>query len=247
MVNINVSDLEQPEVVDALRSFSFEYLLAGVASKYAEINGINYQDLGYFNEHNELTRSAAFVYPFFISLANGHSNALYKLFGDFETLIYGPASSAIIKMAYNSNEFKFKYFQLRSEKNPIGIEVLHHTHYKNFEDIQNSLKKEPIHIPTFAATTFEDICIESNNSTDEAREYTALYKAINSGIKIIHDQSKKYFFAANSKTILFQASYFSAFQNAFVQNERKVIYYNEIEPPQQRPFFLKEEPQLTTV
>jgi len=248
MTQVNLDDLT-PENIAALRAISFEYMLARVAEEHAESLGFNYHDLNYFNHHNKLTHSGAFVYPFFIALANGHSDSLYKIFGKFETLTYGPASTPIIQMAYAQENFKLKYFQLESAEKYSEIQIINPTSYKGFDDLQEKIKNTIVELPDGTKPSFCEIEIQSNefvsttvdsNQKAMIRLHTPLYRAISNSIEIIHQQSQKKFFAANGSSILYQASYFSAFKKAYKANKRTVINYNEIEPPQKRPFYKKE-------
>ncbi len=245
MIDVKVTDLPLPGVKDAILRTSFEYMLARVAQEHADFYGKQYLKIDYFNQHNKLTRSSTFVYPFFIALANGHSEFLYNLFGDFQAMGFGPASARVIEMAYAQENLRLKYFQLKSDLNFAGIEIIHAAN--NFEKLITDICDEPISLPDGRTGKFADIRIESNLDwfvdKNEEKKYgrvlTPLTEAISKSVEIIHEQSDKNFFAANSKTIMFQASYFSAFENAYRENLRSIIKYEQIEPPVRRPFYLK--------
>ncbi len=222
--------------INHIRKYAYQYLIAGIAQEYNEIKG-PWSSLDDFNKKNKLNFSSLLVYPFFVALSNGHSHALYNLFGKFESFPFGPVSISIYDMVKGKNTLEF--FELNSSLNPLGVEVLATDKYANFVQIQNSIASNEFELST-GISTLSNIHIQSDRSAKTGDgQFTPLPKAIDSGIQVIKKQSRDSFFTADNNGILFQASYFKAFKQAYRDSKYSILEYEDIESPVLRPFYLE--------
>lgn len=241
-MNLTVDDLKNKNLpgVQKLFALSFEYLLVCISKEYSRIN--EYKTIGEFNSKNRLNFSKAILFPFFVSLSNGHSKALYGLFGDFYSLSFGPvsfgAASFISTPAVGSEMPGLSYFEISGTQNPVGIEI--NTQKVSspadqspdicFEKIKEKLKEIVINLKGLEVR-FQDIVIYSDLEKEKQ-----LYLAIESGIKAIKEQSSN-FFNADVDVMKLHASYFDAFKKRLKASDVSVIEYSELEEGKRRPFY----------
>ena len=230
------NELEQksnPDISDIL-VLSFEYLLAGVSAEYSRIKGISsFED---FNEKNSFNFTTLLSYPFFIALSNGHSESLYKLFGEFKAFNFGPISMSLYDELRGKSAAppprKLSYFSLGLTGEPGGFKTT--AKGRDFKEVQELICKKDV---TYNNKTepFENILIKS-----ESGRSNPLVIAISSGIAAIKKQSRDTFFNGDTYSILFQANYFDVFKKASNSGTPKKIEYTQIEKPERRPFYTKE-------
>jgi hypothetical protein len=243
---LNIQQLKDKSALGVSKVFSlgFEYLLAGVAQEYCNYQNKAgkpyYQNLKEFNKKNRLTPSSVVAYPFFISLANGHSKSLYSLFGDFYTFSIGPASLGIYNMIHDSTP-RLTYFKVNFESNPLGIEILHPERYSSFNDIQEAIEGEKIDFEHKTGVEFRNIYIAKDRFSIDIKapfeNTSTLYQAVKNAIEIITVQSNGTFFSADRESIVKQARYFSAFRKAYDENVSSFIDFSQLESPGRRPFY----------
>jgi hypothetical protein len=247
---VTIEDLRDKNTpaLSHLFSLSFEYLLAGIAKEYNEILNVKGQYLSNvkaFNEANTLHPTLLLSYPFFVSLANGHSKALYNLFGPFYAINYGPVSSSIFNLLKEPNEqTQLKYFDVNPNKpRVVGIELLNAEQYKTlslsltFSAIQKQIRDEIVQVDGENAR-YADVYIVRDNANiiennPSYADVSPLSKAIDNGIAAIVEQSEGTFFDADSNSILSQSRYFRAYK----ENQNAIIPYEQIESPAYRPFY----------
>lgn len=229
---VELESKDSPAVLDVL-VLSFEYLLAGVCSEYSRINGIS--SIEEFNRKNSFNLTTLLSYPFFISLANGHSESLYKLFGEFHAFNFGPISISIYNelrgKAGKAPERKLRNFSLDLTGRASDFKAIS---MLNFNEIQESICKTNIKVNE-KTVFFEEVFIRS-----ESGRSNPIVLAIDSAIAAIKRQSKDTFFDGDPFSILFQANYFDSFRRAVSANDHRKIDYRDIEKPERRPFYAKE-------
>ena len=236
--NNQLNDKSSPGISQLL-SLSFEYMLSCIVLEYSILTKKNTVDD--FNVSNQISPTKTLLYPFFVSLSNGHSKSLFNLFGKFYALSFGPISFDVFNIFKNDigNHTSLKYFKINSDFNQLGIEILSNKLGtpcpKNLKEcvdlIKSNIKNTTIDFNTESAT-FSDVIIESDLGKDKA-----LFEAIESGINAIKGQSDK-FFISDAEIIKLHASYFEAFKDRYNSNDVSVIEYDEIEEGKRRPFYL---------
>jgi hypothetical protein len=248
-MKLTLDDLKNKNLpgVQGTLSLSFEYLLASIGKEYSILNG--YQTIAEFNSKNRLNFSKTLLYPFFVSLSNGHSESLYGLFGDFYALSFGPVSMSVFNLITKreNNQPPLEFFKLNSDLKPVGIQVniqlLEIDPNKNvgdsFDIIKNKIKNSDITIADIHYT-YEQILIDSDPDKEGISHEKPLYLAIESGIKAIRDQSGGNFFNAEADIMKLHASYFDAFKRRLTRNDASIISYSELEEGKRRPFYQNE-------
>jgi hypothetical protein len=233
-------------------SLSFEYLLVCISGEYSSIQeakGEKYGNVSDFNQRNRLTPGVILSYPFFVALANGHSEALYKLFGPFLTLKFGPASTSIFTLMKENEKGianpPLKYFNITSQSSS-GIEIMRSDEYGDLPltsvlpSIKGKIMDEYIE---FADETvlFRDITVVQDISTNkddpDYSQVSQLSKAIDNGVYAIVEQSEGTFLNGNVRSILAQSQYFKALVKAMKSNANSIVEYEQIESPRSRPFY----------
>jgi hypothetical protein len=220
-----------------LLSISFEYLLAGFANEHASL--YQYTSIKQFNESNRLTWPVLLSYPFFVSLANGNSKSLYKLFGPFYGNQYGPVSVSVYQLLENEKENgfirKFKHFN-----NPLSsgnnIQVLDSR--KAFLQIQKELKEEILELEEMEKQPFKEFEIDSDKTNLKPQGgISLLHEAIDNSIKIIQDQSGNTFFDGDIRTIIHHSTFYEALRKAFEAEVAPLISYDDVDAVEFRPFY----------
>jgi hypothetical protein len=223
-----------------LLSLSLEYFIAGVSNehcKFQEISGTKQ-----FNESNRLSWTFLITYPFFVSLANGNSRSLFDLFSPFYSSNLGPISIAsyttFVEIKTNASPRPFKYFQNPLTENFDHVKLLNSD--TSFLQVQKRLQEEILTIDgeSFA---FKDVKIHSDaTSNSNPVEKSCLYSAIDSGIKVIQQQSGNSFFDGDIRTILHQSQFFDVLKKENQKDQLKVINYSDVGSTTLRPFYLEE-------
>lgn len=204
----------------------FEYLLAGVCKAHAKWKRLEFQE---FNDKNELQRSLLLTYPFFISLANGHGNSLYNLFGNFLSYTYGPASMPIRDLLPRSKEsINLNFFTIKPTK------VMIKGSYQGFDHLQNTIMTKIFEEDE--SIRLANIAVQKDNSEDI---FTPLCELISKGIEIVRDRVGDNFFDGNPKRVLDLASQFDAWKKPYQESKIQAIEYRDIikQPAPKRPFF----------
>lgn len=251
---ITILDLstKHPQGLKQIFSLSFEYLLAGISSEYSSIQadrGEKYSNVFDFNQRNNLTPGVILSYPFFVALANGHSEALYKLFGPFLTLKFGPASTSIFTLMKENEKGianpALKYFNITSHSSS-GVEIMRPYEYDDlpltsaFHSIKEKIMDESIEMGD-EAVLFRDITvaqdIAENKDDPGNQQVSQLAKAIDNGVYAIVEQSAGTFLNGDVRSVLAQSQYFKALVKAMKSNSNSIVEYEQIESPRSRPFY----------
>jgi hypothetical protein len=215
------------EDVQKILAISFEYLLTGIAEAYCQEKNID--TIEKFNRDNKLSWDQLLVHPFFISLSNGHSEALFSLFGPFYSFGFGPASTSIYELIVNKAEFE--NFEIDIKDTPIKVTAKNTS--KEFKDIREDIQGHTIIFNQERRALFSKLEIVKDDQTKKP-----LYAAIDNGIDIIKRQSqnKKPFFSASLEQILFHASYFPAYWKGYSENSVEELTYDQVRYSK-RPFY----------
>jgi len=218
--------------VNRLFEVSFEYLLAGLAQVHAKAKRLD--TFAVFNEKNQLSRSLLLSYPFFISLSNGHGNALYNLFGNFFSYTYAPASKVIkeylptLREYTDQKPYDLSFFKIKPSKIEIKNPDL-------FEDDYEALKEAIAKTIIKPGFTLSQIEVQK----DRKEEFTNLCSVIDNGIKIVKSGAGESFFDGNIGRLTELSSQYDAWINKYNENSIDIINYKEIEeqPIEKRPFY----------
>lgn len=219
---------------------SYEYLLAAMIKEYCDVNKI--PTVKQFNKMNGLSLTSAALYPFFVSVSNGHSKSLFSLFSPFYAFTFGPACLPGLDLLKRNRsndpsvKIDFNYFEIQDNNGLVSLVVKDIALDESFDEIKDKLKRIPL--------TFEDInesfpldhiLIHSDKGNDQKNPIPS---AIDSGINAIKNQSKGTFFKADSRGFLVQAGYF--LQNFYNENKGEIIKFDQIVQPTQRPYYFSE-------
>lgn len=232
------NDLENKtsDLMSQVFPLAVEYLVAGICEQYSKLNGINSAEE--FNEKNKISPWTLSAYPFFIALANGHSLALYTLFGNFYKLSFGPTSFEVFSELTNEDNDHLKYFQINNNDATINLRVLDPNNHRSFGDIQESLKKEQIQIDQDNAFEFSRLRVAKDKPKNGEEPTTPLYLAINNGIQTIISQSNSTFFNSDERTIMFQSNYYFDSVKVSDKTDKLVkLDLQDIKEPMRRAFY----------
>jgi hypothetical protein len=205
---------------------SYEYVIAGIADTYS--SQLQFDSIAEFNRRNKISYYLTLVYPFFVSLSDGNSEALYALYGEFYSLDFGP-SSLSIHSTLEKLPGSLHYFNTNSKSNPFGIEVKDES--TTFEQICRNIESTPV-ITNNGSRNFGQLVI-----LNDERERTLLTDAIKKGIKLINERSNNKFFLSDEKTLLSQARYFKAFAKAYNKDELSLLSYDQVATDKGRPSY----------
>lgn len=201
---------------------SFEYSLAKIFKGYSDYKAIS--DIALFNDDNKFSVEKLLIYPFFISTSNGHSKYLFELFGDFYAPTIGPIPLEITRYFFVEKN-KSDYFDFKQSK----VEVLN-PNFKNWDDVLSSILNEEIIIKD-VMYKFKDVSILNDNSVSNE-----LYKGIDSGIKILKEQSGNRFFIFNEKDLEKHSNNYRAFSSK-VKLHGKIEYEDIVKDKDKLPFY----------
>lgn len=230
--------------IQKVLSVSIEYLLAGIAVEHSNL--LKLHTVNDFNSGNRLTQQVLLSYPFFVALANGNSKSLYNLLGEFYvTKTYGPFSVSAYALFQDQQNFprQFKHFNIPAITEPGTLQI--NENEISLKEIKAELKKEMLDL-NGEMISFNEIKIKSDkNLADPDASETFLCNAIDSSIKIIHDQSGGSFFDGDYRTIKHQSAYFDILRKEFSDNEEvRHIPYGDIGKPDLRPFYSEKDAYL---
>jgi hypothetical protein len=232
-----LSQKKDKEIRDIL-VLSFEYLLVCTAREYGKAYRIS--TVGDFNKKNNLSLTKVLLYPFFVSLSNGHSQALYSLFGNFASLSVGPASLSIYDLIASDKGQTFSYFNfhIKAEQQCFTIKVsdtiTENLDLENAVDILREKIKETHLQYKNEDCRFSDILILSDKVAKKP-----IPDAIESGFKALTKLSAS-FFAMDTDVMKLHASYFPVIHMRNASNLRSVISFKDLPEGKFRPFFLDE-------
>lgn len=215
-------------------SLSVEYLIAGVCKEYSHIEGI--PNVEEFNKQNLISPWTLASYPFFISLANGHSQSLYTLFGEFYSTPLGPVSLSVFNLISSLEERSLHFFDIGNPQNEVAVVVKDTHKSSDFAALQELIKNMVVNFGA-GDVPFSNVRIERDRAPGITDSTNALYAAINGGIQAIVNQSNRTFFNGDPRSITFQASYFHAFKDTHKNNQPSILEYSQIENPKRRPFY----------
>jgi hypothetical protein len=234
---MNIINLElnnKNEVLKENRIFKdiFDFTLLKIANEFIKINSLN--SLEDFNKCNDINIRKLLMYPFFIATSNGHSKSLFKIYGDFYALAFGPVSNGLFKEFFlKDNQFDLNtensnYFIFRNNKLEFKLDFLNR---KSVTEIIDELKQNNYNInnQTF---TFNDLKV--NKDTNEEN---SLIKGIESGFEHLNLYTNNKFFSSDESALKFHSFKYSEFVNKFEQ-ENRLMDYNEIIKDKNRlPFY----------
>lgn len=231
-----LADKESPDMQKVL-SASFEYLLTGIAIEHSKL--FDFKTVGEFNSSNRLTQEVLLSYPFFVALANGNSQSLYSLLGEFYTTkAYGPFSISVYALLQEQQVFPraFKYFTIPAVSALGNLQVK--SSVQGFENIIQQQRDEILDI-NGSQVSFKELKVFSDKKIKgESNTDTSLYMAIENSIKIIQSQSGGTFFDGDFRTIRHQSSYFELLNREFENIEDiRELPYEGIGKPNLRPFY----------
>jgi len=231
-----LADKESPDMQKVL-SASFEYLLSGIAIEHSKL--FDLKTVREFNASNRLTQEVLLSYPFFVALANGNSQSLYSLLGEFYTTkAYGPFSITAYALLQGQQDFSraFKYFTIPALSELGNLQVK--SSDQSFETIIRQQRDEILDI-NGSQVSFKELKVFSDKKINgESMTDTSLYMAIESSIKIIQNQSGGTFFDGDFRTIRHQSSYFEVLSREFENiDEIRDLPYGGVGKPNLRPFY----------
>lgn len=233
MKTIEIENLQNKEIKSSreIMAVSFEYMLAEIVNIYFE--NLDYTSVSDFNLRNRLSLDKLLVYPFFVAASNKNTESLFKLFGEFRALSFGPAAVNLYSPVRSGN---LKHFQIESKENPLGATI---NKAENIKDLKNKIKKTKILFEDNITEDFEEIKIYSDKQENLNREKNFLHEAITASVNTINYQSGGNFFYTNTRGILYQASYFRSFRELYKSNTTDILDFNNLENPSNRPFYEK--------
>ncbi|MDF2380520.1 hypothetical protein JMG10_03500 [Nostoc ellipsosporum NOK] len=234
-----LSVLDNPDNIK-IRSISFEYMLAGISREHAKMLGIDEGNLKRFNDNNTLAWPLLISYPFFVSLANGNSKSLYGLFSPFFATPHGPISISVYELMERQKqdnfEGEFRFFQnpIKDDVNNVKVINVETT----FTEIQSQARSQVLEFSDGTREKFENLIISSDpkDGTGE-RGSINLYKAIDSSLKVIEQQSANTFFDGDVRTVIQQSRFYEGLMKDFKDTKVYALEYSEVGLSKYRAFY----------
>jgi hypothetical protein len=225
--NLKLSDENDSEIIDhgskiidKIRTLSFDFILARLAHIFSDLSNTGFDK---FSLENEFTTPKILMYPFFVSMSNGHSKSLFNILGPFETKFIGPTSMSLLNLL-DENGDKLNYFDSSYQKLgrynlDLKGQALSKKKLKSWDEIIKEIKGTPI----IQGVSFENIIVPDNSDVNRPLCY-----ALDRGIYVLVEQSSHGFIKLNSDRLLQFANSYPKLRTLFDDNKVEQINYEDV-------------------
>jgi hypothetical protein len=203
------------KIIDKIRTLSFDFMLARLAHIFSDLSNTGFDR---FSVENEFTTPKILMYPFFVSMSNGHSKSLFNILGPFETKFIGPTSMSLLNLLDKEGD-KLNYFDSSYQKVGRYNLDLKKEQFRSWDEIIKKIKETEI----TNGVNFEHIVVHDNNGISRPLCY-----ALDRGVYVLIEQSSHGFTKLNSDRLLQFANSYPKLRVLFDNNMVKKIDYEDV-------------------